>query len=63
MGECLDVACCRLWGQIGRLTMGSDSWSEWCDCELDGFKLPVVERTQAVVELAEHGLSNRAIAD
>lgn len=43
--------------------MGSDFWSEWCDCELDGFKLPAVERKQAVVELAEHGLSNRAIAD
>jgi hypothetical protein len=48
----------RVW-----LAMGYDSWSEWCDCELDGFKLPAVERREAVAELAESGMSNRAIAD
>jgi hypothetical protein len=29
----------RVW-----LAMGYESWSEWCDSELDGFKLPAVER-------------------
>lgn len=43
--------------------MGYDSWAEWCDYELDGFKLPATERREAVVELADAGMSNRAIAD
>lgn len=48
----------RVW-----LAMGYESWSEWCDCELDGFKLPAVERREIVAELAESGMSNRSIAD
>jgi hypothetical protein len=48
----------RVW-----LAMGYESWSEWCECELDGFKLPAVERRETVAELAESGMSNRAIAD
>ena len=48
----------RVW-----LAMGYESWSEWCDCELDGFKLPAIERRGTVSELAESGMSNRAIAD
>lgn len=47
----------RIW-----LAMGYEDWAEWCDCELDGFKLPAVERREVVADLAEHGLSNRAIA-
>ena len=48
----------RVW-----LAMGYESWDEWCDCELDGFKLPAPERKKVVAELAEAGMSNRAIAD
>jgi hypothetical protein len=47
----------RIW-----LAMGYDSWAEWCDCELDGFMLPAVERREVVAELSESGMSNRAIA-
>lgn len=36
----------RVW-----LAMGYESWSEWCDCELDGFRLPAVERREVVIEL------------
>jgi hypothetical protein len=48
----------RVW-----LSMGYDSWAEWCDCELGGFKLPAVERQEAVAELAGAGMSQRSIAD
>lgn len=48
----------RVW-----LALGYESWSEWCDCELNGFKLPAVERREVVAELAEAGMSNPAIAD
>lgn len=48
----------RVW-----VAMGYESWGEWCDCELDGFKLPVVERREVVAELSEGGMSNRSIAD
>jgi hypothetical protein len=48
----------RVWS-----AMGYDSWAEWCDCELDGFKLPAVERREVVSDLAQSGMSNRAIAD
>lgn len=43
--------------------MGYESWSEWCDSELGGFKLPAIERREVVAELAESGMSNRAISD
>ncbi|MGO9032635.1 hypothetical protein [Mycobacterium sp.] len=46
----------RIW-----LPMGYDSWAEWCDCELGGFKLPIEERRAVVTGLAESGMSNRAI--
>lgn len=48
----------RIW-----LAMGYESWSEWCDCELDGFKLPAVERREIVTELSDSGMSNPSIAD
>jgi hypothetical protein len=48
----------RVW-----LGMGYESWTEWCDCELDGFMLPTPERREVVEELSEAGMSNRAIAD
>lgn len=48
----------RVW-----IAMGYESWTEWCDSELDGFRLPAVERREIVAELAESGMSNRAIAD
>jgi hypothetical protein len=48
----------RIW-----ITMGYDSWAEWCDCELNGFKLPVVERREVVAELTDAGMSQRAIPD
>jgi hypothetical protein len=56
-----DVACAyqgRIW-----LAMGYESWSEWCDCELGGFKVPPVQRREIVAELAESEMSNVAIAD
>lgn len=48
----------RIW-----LAMGYDSWAEWCDCELNGFKLPAIERREVVAELAGSGMSNTAISD
>jgi hypothetical protein len=48
----------RIW-----LPMGHDSWGEWCDCELGGFKLSVDERREVVTGLAESGMSNVAIGD
>lgn len=48
----------RIW-----IPMGYDSWAEWCDCELDGFRLRAPQRREIVAELAESGMSNRAIAD
>jgi hypothetical protein len=54
----------RVW-----LAMGYKSWSEWCDCELGGFKLRMGlfptsgGRREVVAELSESGMSNRAIAD
>jgi transcriptional regulator with XRE-family HTH domain len=50
----------RIW-----LTLGYESWQEYCDCELDGFKLPSrAERPQIVGELTHrHGLSQRAVAE
>jgi transposase len=48
----------RVW-----LALGYESWSGWCDCELDGFKLPSLERREVVAELSGEGMSQRAIAD
>jgi hypothetical protein len=48
----------RVW-----LAMGYSSWDEWCDCELNGFKLPAVEHREVVAELAESGMSNVAIGN
>lgn len=45
------------------LALGYESWDEWCDCELDGFKLPALQRKEVVAALAEAGMSNRAIAN
>lgn len=50
----------RIW-----LTLGYESWQEYCDCELDGFKLPTrSERPAVVEEMASepNSMSNRAIA-
>jgi hypothetical protein len=48
--------------------LGYESWSEWCDSELDGFRLPSVERREVVKELAKplpdrRKMSNRQIAE
>ena len=48
----------RIW-----LAMSYNSWSEWCEGELGGFKLPAPKRREVVAELADAGMSNRAIAD
>lgn len=57
----------RIW-----LAMGCDSWAEWCARELDGFKLPMTDRSQTVAELAASNMgteekpyymSNEAIAN
>jgi hypothetical protein len=48
----------RIW-----VALAYDSWSEWCECELGGLKLPVPQRREIVSELAGAGMSNRAIAD
>ena len=48
----------RIW-----IALAYDSWAEWCECELDGLKLPVPQRREVVSELADAGMSNRAIAD
>jgi hypothetical protein len=48
----------RIW-----LAMGYDSWAEWCDSKLDGFKLPKVERREIVSDLHDAGMSQRATAD
>lgn len=39
------------------------SWSEWCECELGGLKLPAPKRREVVAELSGAGMSNRAIGD
>jgi hypothetical protein len=50
----------RIW-----LALGYESWDEWCDCELGGFRLrlPIDERRDVVAGLAESGMSNTSIAD
>ncbi len=48
----------RIW-----VALAYSSWAEWCECELGGLKLPTPKRREAVAELAETGMSNRAIAD
>lgn len=49
----------RIW-----LALGYESWQEYCDCELDGFKLPSrAERAEVVAELSETGMSGEAISD
>lgn len=48
----------RVW-----ISLGYESWSEWCDSELGGFKLPAIERREVVAELSDAGMSNPAIAD
>lgn len=49
---------------LGRVwvAFGYEGWSEWCDRELDGFKLPTVERRELVDQLRGLGMSGRAIA-
>lgn len=48
----------RVW-----LAMGYQSWTDWCDHELGGFKLLAPQRREVVEELAGRGISNKAIAD
>ncbi len=48
----------RVW-----IALAYDSWSEWCECELGGLKLPAPRRREVVSGLAEAGLSNVAIGD
>ena len=49
----------RIW-----ISLGYESWSEYCDCELDGFRLPSrIERPDVVSELADAGMSQRAISE
>lgn len=48
----------RIW-----VALAYNSWAEWCECELGGLKLPVPQRREVVSELADAGMSNRAIAD
>lgn len=48
----------RIW-----LAMEYQSWAEWCDKELDGFRLPTADRRQIVSRLVRSGLSQRAIAE
>jgi hypothetical protein len=50
------------YGQVW-LALGYESWDEYCDSELGGFKLPAPQRQEAVAALAAAGMSNRAIAD
>ncbi|UMB67678.1 hypothetical protein [Mycobacterium paraterrae] len=47
----------RVW-----LAMGYESWAEWSVSELGGVQLPALQRREVVVDLAESGMSQRAIA-
>jgi hypothetical protein len=48
----------RIW-----LALGYESWAEWCDCELGGFKLPAPQRREVGVELAERDMSEVGISE
>lgn len=48
----------RVW-----IALAYDNWAQWCECELGGLKLPAPKRREVVAELADAGMSNRAIAD
>lgn len=60
---CTGFELARTYGARVWLVMGYESWAKWCDSELDGFKLPAVERREVVAELAGYGMSNRSIAE
>lgn len=56
-----DIECAyrgRVW-----IALGYESWAQWCDKELGGFKLPVPQRKEMVASLKSRGLSNRSIAE
>jgi hypothetical protein len=48
----------RVW-----IVMGHGSWAQWCEVELNGFKLPVPQRRKVVDELDKRGMSQRSIAE
>lgn len=48
----------RVW-----IALAYASWSEWCECELGGLRLPAPKRRMVVAELTEAGMSGEAIAD
>lgn len=47
----------RIW-----IALSYDSWQEWCECELNGLQLTHDLRVDITEQLAEAGMSNRAIA-
>lgn len=49
-------------GRIWR-ALGYDNWGQWCNGELNGFKLPMPQRRTVVDQLAESGMSKRSIAE
>ncbi|HTX55286.1 MAG TPA: hypothetical protein VMD08_17920 [Candidatus Baltobacteraceae bacterium] len=49
-------------GRIWR-AMGCESWDDWCETELGGFRPQAALRREIVVELAGLGMSNVAIAN
>lgn len=44
------------------ISLGYESWAEYCDTELRGLRMPLAERQAATAELAAEGMSTRAIA-
>ncbi len=43
------------------VALGYTNWPDYCDQELRGLRLPVAQRREAVAELAQTGMSTRAI--
>lgn len=46
----------RVW-----IALAYASWSEWCECELGGLRLPAPKRRAVAAGLASQGISNVAI--
>ena len=45
------------------LAMGCESWDDWCETELGGFRPQAALRREIVAELAERRITNRSIAE
>jgi len=52
----------RMWNGRADLALGCDSWDSFASRFLNGYKLPKLERKQVHQELAQAGMSTRAIS-